>query len=221
MKKTLFIFIASLGFLLISSICAYFLKFVTFEDACDPLMIGCIIFLVNIVFATLAKKYYQLNFLSFAINAIGLGFCIRAWYIFRNFDNSLLIMLAVSVIASLYLWVYHLYSKLPYFNYYPTFWTIIFVILTLVLYIISVVNTGTTFLSTVGYYLIIEVAFLFATGVKAKTYKKLFRNVLLSSFSVIVVAILIALMMLSGDGLDLDLSGVDFSGPSKDKNKKK
>lgn len=219
MKKTFFVSMVSLGFLLISSIGAYFLKYVTFDNAWVPLLIGAIIFIVNIFFAVLAKEYYKLNFLSMVINAIGLGFCIRAWYIFRDFDNSLLTMLAVSIVTSFYLWIYFLYSKLPYFDNHPTFLTIFFIIITIIAYIISVLATETTFVSTVGYYLIIEVAFLFAMCIQVDTYKKLFRNVLLSTFSVIAVAIIIALIMLGGDSFDLDVSGFDFdfSGFKKDK----
>lgn len=221
MQKTFFVSIVSLGFLLISSICAYILRYVTFENAWIPLIIGFGFFLINIAVAIIAENHYRINYVSFAINAIGLGFCIRSWYIFRNFDNSILIMLVVSVIASLYLWVFHMYSKLPFFDRHPTLSTIIFLIFTLVSYTFVVAETRTTFVSTIGFYLIIEVAFLFAMGVRVDTYKELFRNVLLSSFSVIAVAIIIAIIMLGGDDLDLDLSGLNFSNSSNEKKKKK
>jgi hypothetical protein len=73
--------------------------------------------------------------------------------------------------------------------------------------------------------MIIEIAFLFAMFSSSEDWRELVRNVTLSSYSVFFVAILIALMILSGDGADFDFDfdfsfdGLDF-GSSSSKPKK-
>ena len=57
--------------------------------------------------------------------------------------------------------------------------------------------------------MIIEIAFIFAMCLYQKTSKDLFRDVVISTYSVLIVAIIIALIMLGADSLD----GIDgFAG---------
>ena len=60
-------------------------------------------------------------------------------------------------------------------------------------------STKTSFVSTFGYYMIIEAAFILALCDSSNNYLELFRNITLSSYSVFIVAIIIALLMLETD----------------------
>jgi hypothetical protein len=50
--------------------------------------------------------------------------------------------------------------------------------------------------------MIIEIAFIFAMCLYQRTTKELFRDVVISTYSVLIVAIIIALIMLGADSLD-------------------
>ena len=220
MKKTFKIFLMSLVFLTLCSIVGYFTKYANFKDVWGPLVIAAPILLLSIILSIIGKYYKTINIVSFVMNAVALGFCIRAWYILRNFDNSLWIMLAISVVASSFIWLFYLFSFLPGFDSHPITDTLLFALIFLVFYIILVAKTKTTFVSTLGYYLIIELGFLFASLAAASDNWKLFRNISLSTFSVIAVAIIIAIIAGSGD-FDIDISGLDFPCETKKRKRKK
>lgn len=61
--------------------------------------------------------------------------------------------------------------------------------------------------NNVTVYMIIQIAFIFSLDNKSYSINGLFRNALLASYSIVVVAIIIAVLIFSGDG-----SGLDFSG---------
>ena len=77
-------------------------------------------------------------------------------------------------------------------------------------------NTKTTYVSTFGYYVIIEIAFIFAMCKNQNKMQKLFKDIVLSTYSIFVVAIIIAIIMLGADSIDgIDPSlDPDFEGLS-------
>ena len=222
MKKVGFVSAVSALFLLVSSVCAYCLRYVPFSNAWWPLLFGGILLAVSGGMAVPARRFAWLNLVCFGISGVALGFCIRSWYIFRGFDNPLLMMCLVALVSALSLWVYWLYSFLPLFDRHPNGMTFLFFGVSLTLYILLVIFTKTTFLSTFGFYMIVETAFLFALCTQASTYRTLFRHAVLSTYSVALVAVLIALIMLDGDGLDVGMdAGLDFDFSSFKKNNAK
>lgn len=224
MKKISLVSIISIIFLSISSVVAYFLRY-TSMDEWTYLVFGVFVLIISGVLAFVFKKSNFVNCLCLGISSIALGFLIRAWYIFRNFDNSFLTMILVSLACAVYLWVYYLLLYIPYFDKHCSVFTIIFIVLSLIAYIIVVATTETTFVSTFGYYMIVEIAFIVGLCMKSYTYSQLIRNMVLCSYSIFIVAIIIAFLMLAGDGADFDFDfdiGADANnnGLSSPKDKK-
>ncbi|MBQ7307993.1 MAG: hypothetical protein IJW82_05640, partial [Clostridia bacterium] len=133
----------------------------------------------------------------------------RAWYVFRVFNNSLLTMILVSLTCNLYLWIFYLLAKIPFLknHFYWTFW--VYLLASIIAYVLVVCYTKTTYVSTFGYYMIIQIAFMFALCSECKTIFDLIRNITLSTYSVFVVIVIILLLLLSEDS-DFDLSGFEF-----------
>lgn len=198
----------SLLFLILCSVAGYLARYIDFGNQWAPLIIGIVLLIVSCLFAIGGKYLKFLNIITFTLNSIALGFCIRSWYMFRSFDNTIWIMLAVSVAASLVLWIFYLYSLIPGFDNSPKTFTFVFAFIGLIGYVFLVFSTNTTFLSTLGYYLLIELGFLFASVSSAYDNEQLFRNIVLSSFSVFIVAIIIAIIAIADD---LDISDISFS----------
>lgn len=221
MKKITIVSIFSLLFLLLSSIIAYYSKYLGFDNPWIPLIIGICILLGSGIFAAVTKNNIC-NIICFLVNSIALGFCIRAWYVYRQIDNTLLTMAIISTICILYLWFFYLLLFIPIFNRNYERFLIIFLIVSFFAYIPLVCFTETTYVSTIGYYTIIVMAFIFAMSSAENTVKGLIRSITLSTYSVFIVAIIIALMIASGgdsiDGIDLPLDG--NSGLESPRNKK-
>ena len=209
MKKITIVSIFSFLFLILSSLSAYFTKYLEITNPWIPLIIGVIILTISGIYTIFFRDKIS-NIVCFTVNSIALGFCIRAWYIYREIDNSLLTMVIVSLICILYLWFFYLLLYIPAFNRNYEGFLIIFLILSIIAYIPLVIFTKTTYLSTIGYYTIIEMAFIFAMSSNDKTVGDLIRSIEVSTYSVFIVAIIIALIMLSEgniDGFDLSIGG--------------
>ena len=162
------------------------------------------------------------NSLCFLVNAVSLGLCIRSWYIYRNFDNELWVMLLISLACVIYLMIFYLLLYIPAIEKIFNIYLWVFLISTLVSYLIVMSLSETTFISTFGYFVIIEIAFIFAMCKTQNTTQRLFRDIVLSTYSVFFVAILIALIMLGADSLDgidpsLDMGFDGLASPKKQK----
>ncbi len=210
MKKISIVSLASFVFLMLSSTVALVSKFI-FNGAVAPLIGGCIILLLSGVLAFIIKESTPVNILCFFISSVAMGCLIRAWYNLREIENSMLTMILVSLSLVAYLWLFFALSRIPFIRHNKTafiVFSIIFVILSVAAYILLVMNTNTTYLSTIGYYAIIEFAFIFAMSLEAHTREDLIRNLTLSTYSVFAVAIIVAvfvvLALLGGDGMDCD-----------------
>lgn len=223
MKKISLVSIASLIFLSLCSLVGWAFRYVSFNDAVAYVIIGLVICVLSgIILFVLRKKGSIFYLIFYLINAFALGLCIRGWYIYRGFDNPLWMMLLISLISTLYLWVFYLLLFVPLFNRHYTAFTIIFMILSVIAYVLVVIFTKTTFVSTYGWYMIIEIAFIFALSIKNDDNKQLFKYVVISTYSVIVVAIFMLLIMSSGDGIDLSFDGIgvgDLTSPRDKKQK--
>ena len=223
MKKITLVSLFSLLFLSVSSTVAYMLKYIPITNKWVALGIGVGVLAISGIVCWIKDRNKVINGICFVVNAFALGFCIRAWYIFREFDNSLGTMLLVSLACLAYLLVFYFILYIPFIENYYELYLLIFLILTVIVYLVVIFTTKTTFVSTFGYYVIIEIAFIFAMSKPARTFFDLFRNVLISTYSVFVVALIIAVIMSGGDGLDgFDIGGADvpLSSPKDDKVKK-
>ena len=210
MKKISIVSLASFIFLMLSSTVALLGKFI-FSNPVAPLVTGCIILLISGILAFVVKENTGVNILCFFISSVAMGFLIRAWYNLREIENNMVTMLLISLSLVLYLWLFFALTRIPFIRQNKTafiIFSIIFVLLSVAAYIFLVLNTNTTYLSTIGYYAIIEFAFIFAMSLEAHTREDLIRNLTLSTYSVFVVAIIVAvfvvLALLGGDGMDCD-----------------
>ena len=208
MKKSVLVLFVSFAFLLVCSLCAYLLGAFSVDAGWVMLSVGLALLVFSGVICAFAGENIILNAVCFALSAIAFGFCIRAWYIFRGFDNELYVMVLVSLCAAFYLFVLYSLSLIPALNRHKAIYTVVFLLLSGIMYLLAVLLTKTTYVSTFGYYMIIEIAFLFALYAEAEGKKSLFRYLTLSAYSVLGVALMIAIVALtalSGDG-DCDLS---------------
>ena len=221
MKKFLTVSGLALLFLMVSSTITYLLRYTNLNQL-TTLTAGAVMMLVNALLAFSVKKNIIGNAIAMFINAVALGFCIRAWYLFRGFDNPLWVMYLVSLASVVELWLFYLLAKIPLFNRHGRLYFWLYLLVSLVAYILVVIFTKTTYVSTFGYYMIVEAAFIFAFCNDDEEFSKLFRSMTIASFSVLIVAVIVAFMMITeGDGFDLDFGGefVDIGG-GKEKKKK-
>ena len=222
MKKITFVSLMSLLFLSLCSLFEYILRNITFSTPWVPLIIGGVTLLLSGIVSLKIKRNVVGNIICFITNSVALGFCIRSWYIYRNYNNPLWMMILISAACVIYLLIFYLLLYIPaiekIFNVY--IWA--FLGATLVIYLFIMFNSTTTYVSTFGYFVIIEIAFIFAMCKEQHTLKYLFRDIVLSTYSVLVVGVIIALIMLGADSLDgldmsLDSPSGSFTSPRKRK----
>ena len=187
------------------------LSLFSFNNGYVPLIIGsCIIVIaiVLLVFYLKIKKNFILYFI-FLINMIAMGFLIKSWHVYRNYNLDLYVFLLISIACCLYLLLFYLLSLIPLLSKYYKLFLIIFIIGSIISYVILITLTETNYLSTLGFYMIIELGFLLSLSVYTKDYVSLIKSISFSSFLVIIVAIIITIIMLDGD-FDLDITGGYF-----------
>lgn len=234
MKRISIVSLASFIFLMISSVVALATKSI-FTDAVYALAAGRITLIISGVLALIIRENVAINVVCFFISSVAMGMLIRSWYILRGLENGIFTMLLISLSLVAYLWLYFAVSRIPFIRGSRTgmiIFSAVFVVISVVAYIILVNKTETTYLSTLGYYAIIELGFIFAMSLEARTREDLIRNLTLSTYSVFVVAIIVAVFViiaaLGGDGLDCDCDcggdccdcgdpGLDFSSSKKKK----
>ena len=205
MKRTVTVSMASLLFLLLASAVAYFTRSV-FTSVWIALGVGLGILALSGAIAFFVKERVELNLLCFFISAVAMGVLIRSWYIFREIDNSPKTMILVSLCAALYLFLFFALSRLPFVHNSKGAYValcVLYAILSVAAYIFVVAKTETTYVSTFGYYMSIELAFIFAMSLEVENRSELIRNLTLSTYSIFLVAIIaavIALFIAGGDG---------------------
>jgi len=215
MKKTLIVAFVSLIFLFTSSTVAYLMRAVL-TDMVTALVIGVIILAVSGGIALFAKERRVLNIICIFISSVAMGILLRAWYINRGFDNSFGLMMLISLASVLYITVFFLLSRIPVIRRSKSLYLalcIVYLLASVAGYIFVVFNTETTYVSTFGFYMIIELAFIFAMSLEINNNDELIRNLTLSTYSIFVVAIIVAVFvivaMAGGGDCDCDCGGAD------------
>ncbi len=222
MKKVLTVSFASFMFLAVSSAVAYALSFTALKSIWACIGIGVGILILSGILAIFAKKNTEFNIICSAISAASLGFLIRAWYLFRGFENPIWVMLLVSLAEVVYLWLFYALAKIKFFGNHIRVFASFFILLSVVIYTVCAALTETTFLSTFGYYMIIEIAFIFAMCKSTSDGPELIRAITLSTYSVFIVAIIVAIAVIFDGDLDFDLDfDIGDIGDSDKKTKKK
>ena len=213
MKKISLVSLSSLLFLFLCSLVAYLTEGVLSEQL-TALILGVVILALSGVLALVAKERLWLNCLCFMLSSVAMGILIRAWYINRGFNNSFATMALVSLAAVAYLWLFFALSRIPLFRRSRRAYIIyaaIYAALSGIGYLAVMLNTKTTFVSTFGYYMIIELAFIFAMSLEVEDARHLVRNLTLSTYSVFAVAIgvgvAVLLSLVCGEGGDCDCDG--------------
>ena len=242
MKKTLAVSLASLGFLLLCSATEMLTRSI-FSDFTLTILVGIAVLVISGILAVFAGERIVPNAICFALGAIAFGVLLRAWYINRGFTNGPLTLLLVSLSAVLYLLLFVLISQLKLFRSNRRAYIILAIIygaVSGILYLLIMLTTKTTYVSTFGYFMIVELGFIFALSLDTNNKRELFRNLTLSTYSIFGVALgvlaVAVLALVLGDGCDLDcdcecaegcdcldLCDIDFGGKGEkgDKGHKK
>ena len=205
MKKTALVSIISFIFLVISSLVAWALQFSGIKNHWLMWGIAAIMLTTSIVVAVIIRERPKLSAINLVINAAATGFFIRAWYIFRGYENGFLTMFMVCLACMAYLWLFYAINLIPFVERHFFAFFIGYFIISGIAYIAVIALTHTTFVSTFGYYMIIETGFLVALCFEANTFSRFLRLLALSTFSVIIVAVIIAILFIAGEGGDLDV----------------
>ncbi len=167
-------------------------------------------------FVLMLFKQPKLYAVTFVINAIAMGFYLRSWYINRGFNNSLLLMIGVVLLAVVYMLLFVLPLFIPFVNKHYGLYLIIFVLLSLAGYICLLIFTKTTWVSTLGYFGIVQLAFIMGLSFGASDLEEqIFSNVI-CSYSVLICGIVILAIVVGGDECDASCdcgSPSDFSSP--------
>ena len=217
MKKITVVSLVSFLFLFICSVVAK-LCANWFDSYTAPLWIGLAILAISGIIALIVRDNIGVNIFCSVLSAIAMGIIIRSWYILRGLENSILIMTLISLGAVLYLWVYFAIIRIPPIRESAGITvavTVLYAIVSIVIYILLVLNTKTNFVSTVGYYAILEFAFIFAMSFEVNDTRELVRNLTLSTYSVLIVAIIVGVIALAAAGggdCDCDCGGCDCDG---------
>ena len=207
MKKITLVSLASCLFMFLCSGVAYASEWLAFPEAWVPLVIGVGILALSAVLVFTVRRT-GMNIVCFLLSSIAMGFLIRAWYINRGFHNPLYVMLLVSLSTVVYLWVYFALGRIFCYGKGKEWWlglTLIYMVLSGALYLLVMLNTKTTYVSTFGYYMLIEMAFIYAMSLEASTGEDLIRNLTYSTFSVFGVAVIVGVFVLiAAGGGDVD-----------------
>jgi hypothetical protein len=221
MKKITVVSAASFLFLLICSVVARLSKELFIGcKASLPLIIGIAILAISGIIALIVRERTKVNLFCFALSAVAMGFIMRSWYILRDLNNSIFITLLISLGAVVYLWIYFALIHIPVVKEsagVTVAVSVLYVIISIVIYVILVMKTETSFVSTAGFYAFMEISFIFAMSMEVNDNEELIRNLTLSTYSVFVVAAIVAvfaLMAASGSGdCDCDCGGCDCDCP--------
>lgn len=225
MKKVPLACLISFAFLFLSSIVTVALRTVFHdapkEDAEGFVLIGLFaVVTVGLLYLILVKWTHlprtPLDVICLSVNAVALGVMMTGWYVNRGFHNPLWMMALICLCSVAYLWVTYGIKQLPVLKNHSVFTTVALLLISLVGYVLLVIYTKTTYISTYGYYMIVEVAFFFAVCLPATDEKNLLSHMVVATYSVVTVAVLMLLIIGSGEVPDLDLD-LGFGGEKKKK----
>ncbi len=216
MKKLLIVASSSFIFLFFTSLISMFLNIFEFKNYGISFIIGCGIIILSIVFLILYLnlKVQVILYLIYFINIIAMGFLIKTWHMYKGYNLDLSVFLLISLACIGYLLIFYLLSFIPLFNKHFKIFVAVYLILSIIGYVILIDLTKTDYLSTYGYYMIIEIGFIFALSIYSNNIKDLIKSICVSTFMIIIVAIIMIIIMLDGD-FDLDFidGDLDFMSP--------
>ena len=216
MKKLFIVASSSFIFLLFTSLVLIFLNIFEFKNYWISLIIGCgiIIFSIVLLILYLKLKVQFILYLIFFINIIAMGFLIKIWHMYKGYNLDLSVFLLISLACIGYLLIFYLLSFIPLFSKHFKIFVVVYIILSIIGYVILIDLTKTDYLSTYGYYMIIEIGFIFALSIYSNNIKDLIKSICVSTFMIIIVAIIMIIIMLDGD-FDLDFidGDLDFMSP--------
>ncbi len=218
MKRLLRTMAASLVFLTVCSLVGYFSYYLNIKEFWIMFAIATAVLLVGIGVGIV--KHRSAKIVAFFVNAVSMGFYLQSWYINRGFDNPLWLMLAVSLLAVLYMLLFALPLLIPAVNRHYGIYLSIFIVLSLGGYITLLCLTKTTWVSTLGYYGLLQLSFILGSSFDCNDWDDEVRALLISSYSIIACALIILLIVAGGDSCDCcDCSSGDISSPLKKKQK--
>lgn len=221
MSKIKVVSICSALFFLVSSLTHLLLSNTTLTPK-NLIIITFIILAFSVLLALIWRNSTSFHILCLFLNGVALGFAIHAWLVYKGYDLSFIQLLGISGLCLAFLWVVCLITRIPIVQQNPfvtKLVVIILVIVSVVAYIFLILFVKTTWLSTFGYEMIVQLALMIAVYIHSEDIPQLIKRMLLCSYSVIIVAIIIAIIVLGGDfDLDLDL---DIGSSRKGKKSKK
>lgn len=200
MKRLFHTILASALFLALCSVVGYCAYFFNIKNFWIMFAIASAVFVLGVIFALVKRTSCKV--IAFFVNAVAMGLYIQSWYIYRGFENSLWLMLAVSAVAVAYLVLFFLPLLIPFVNRHYGWYAAVFVGLSLVGYVLLLCLTQTTWVSTLGYYGILQLGFVLGCSFSCNDIDDEIHALLASSYSVAVCAVLILLTVLGGDGCD-------------------
>ncbi len=213
-KKTGFVSLMALAFLLVASLTAFATGFIPCPEQSYGwayICAGAFLLVISGVTAFVIRDKTAVNIACFAVNAVALGCCIRAWYIFRGLNNGFLTMFFVSLACIAYLWLFFALCLIPPLSRHIKLFFWLWLILSVIAYVLVVIFTKTTFVSTFGFYMLVMCGFIYSMVSPSADFEELMRALTLSAYSVFIVAIIVAVIAISGEGdFDLDFAA-DFS----------
>ena len=207
MKKITFISILLFVFLALSGTCTWLLSSYHPSTPWIPLVIGLSVMCCTAIVYSFSGSFTILHCLVFIFNSLAFGLCIRAWYAYRGFQNSLYILLIIALLATAVLWIYYLLLFVPFIEKHFKTYTGVFVLSVAAIYLLVMIFTKTQFVSTVGYYMIIVVAFIFTLCKDTTHFRTVFKEIAFATFSILVVVLLIAILMMEGDDIGIAEAG--------------
>ena len=204
MKRVCFTFLASFVFLAVTSLTGYAAYFFNISNFWIMFGIASGVFVAGIALGFV--KHVAAKIVAFFVNAVAMGFYLQSWYVNRGFDNSLWLMLGVAALAAAYMLVYVLPLFIPAVNRHYGVYLLIFVLLSLAGYVVLLCFTKTTWVSTLGFYGILQLSFIMGCSFSdVSDFDDQVQVWLVSSCSLLVCAALI-LMAALGSELGSDCS---------------
>lgn len=214
MKKISVVSSVSLLFLVLSSVVAFLTRDLGWESYVYAI-VGVVLLAISGVIAFFAKRDIRFNVVASSVSAVGMGFLIRAWYVLRSLENNFGTMILVSLAAVAYIWLFFVITRIPYIRRHKRAYVafvLSYLIISAVVYTVVVFTTKTTFVSTFGYYMLIEMAFIFAMSLEVDSTEELVRNITLSTYSIFAVALIVIVFVcigaLGGGDCDCDGDGI-------------
>ena len=223
MSKIKVVSICSALFFLVSSLTHLLLSNTTLTPK-NLIITTFIILAFSVLLAFIWRNSTIFHILCLFLNGVALGFAIHAWLVYKGYGLSFIQLLGISGLCLAFLWVVYLITRIPivqHNSFVTKLVVIILVIVSFIAYILLILFVKTTWLSTFGYEMIIQLALMIVVYTHSEDIPQLIKRMLLCSYSVIIVAIIIAIIVLGGDfdlDLDLDIGSSRKSKKSKKKN---